>query len=212
MTDPNYTALLLIVDRSGSMSSIRDDMVGGLQKLVDDQAASPGKLTVDIVTFDDRIEHTHKFENATEVTVTLEPRGMTALWDAIGVSVSKFGAALGDMTEQERPATVQIVIVTDGMENASHEYTGNAINQMISHQRDTYSWDFVFLGANQDAVATARELGIDGDAAMTYSADAESVDAMHVATSRYIHSVRVGDREGFTAGERAASMHSDAQA
>ncbi|WP_430868732.1 VWA domain-containing protein [Demequina aurantiaca] len=207
MTDPNYTALLLIVDRSGSMMQIRDDMVGGLQKLVDDQASTPGKLTVDIVTFDDKIEHTHSFADPTEVIVELEPRGMTALWDAIGIAVNNFGAALASLDELHRPDMVQVVIVTDGMENSSQEYTGAQVNKAITHQRDTYKWDFVFLGANQDAVATAQELGIDGDAAMTYSVDIEAVGAMHDATSRYIHSVRAGAREGFSPDERAASMN-----
>ena len=206
MTDPNYTALLLIVDRPGSMMQIRDGMVGGLQKLVDDQAATPGKLTVDIVTFDDKIEHTHAFANPAVVTVELEPRGMTALWDAIGIAVHDFGEALASLDEQKRPDMVQVIIVTDGMENASREYTGGQINSAISHQRDTYKWDFIFLGANQDAVVTAAELGIDGVAAMTYGLDVESVGGMHEATSRYIHSVRAGAREGFSVDERAASM------
>ena len=114
MTDPNYTAMLLVIDRSGSMAGIRDDMVGGLTTMLAEQAAEPGLLTVDIVTFDTEIETQCSLADPKNVTISLEPRGATALFDAIGQSVTGFGRVLAALPEHARPETVQVVVVTDG--------------------------------------------------------------------------------------------------
>ncbi|TFC42641.1 VWA domain-containing protein [Cryobacterium sp. TMT1-21] len=202
MTDPNYTALLLVIDRSGSMSSIRDDMVGGLTAMIAEQAAGPGLLTVDIVTFDDEIEHTHTLADPATVSVELEPRGMTALHDAIGVAVTGFGQTLRALPEHARPDTVQVVVVTDGGENASHEYTAAAVRALVTQQTREYSWDFVFLGANQDAVLTGADLGFDADSSMTFAAASDEVAALSVNLGRYVTDVRKKDKRGFTSEER----------
>src|SRR5688572_16375126 len=97
MTDPNYTALLLVIDRSGSMAVIRDDMVGGITTMLAEQATQPGKLTVDVVTFDTEIETQCSLADPRDVEVVLEPRGATALFDAIGQSVTAFGRVLASM-------------------------------------------------------------------------------------------------------------------
>ena len=168
MTDPNYTAMLIILDRSGSMSDIRDDMVGGLEQLLATQAAEPGLLTVDIVTIDDQIELTHSFAQPEDVKIELIPRGSTALYDAVGRSLNGLGEALAKLTEHARPGTVLVTIVTDGMENASSEYTPDVIAKLITRQRDTYNWDISFLGANQDAILEVRKIGIGADDVLTY--------------------------------------------
>ncbi|TFD31320.1 vWA domain-containing protein [Cryobacterium cryoconiti] len=205
MTDPNYTALLLVIDRSGSMSSIRDDMVGGLTAMLAEQAAEPGLLTVDIVTFDDEIEHTHTLADPSDITIELDPRGMTALHDAIGVAVTGFGATLRGLPEHARPGTVQVVVVTDGGENSSAEYTAAAVRDLINRQSSAYSWDFVFLGANQDAVLTGSALGFDADSSMTFAAAPGEVAMMSANLGRYVTDVRKKEKRGFTAEERIES-------
>lgn len=202
MTDLDYTALLLIIDRSGSMADIRDDMVGGLTTMLADQATRPGLLTVDLVTFDDQIELVQTMAAVSAVTIELEPRGSTALFDAIGISVQRFGAALKALPEHARPGTVQVVVVTDGEENASREYTASAVRSLVTAQGEKYNWDFVFLGANQDAVLAGAELGFDGASSMTFGAAGDQVQAMSGSLSRYVGDVRSKTKRGFTDDER----------
>jgi Mg-chelatase subunit ChlD len=202
MTDSNYTALLLVIDRSGSMTTIRDDMVGGLQTMLAEQAAQPGMLTVDVVIFDTEIEHTHSFADPKETQVVLEPRGGTALHDALGLSINQFGTALAALPEHARPETVQVVVVTDGFENSSREYTAATVRALIEQQKEKYGWDFVFLGANQDAVVTGRDLGFDAQSSMTYAAAPDAVSSMVKSTSRYISDVRGKRKKGFSEEER----------
>lgn len=202
MTDPNYTAMLLVIDRSGSMTSIRDDMVGGLTTLVAEQAAQPGMLTLDVVTFDDTVEWQCSLADAGTVTIALEPRGMTSLFDAIGLSVTEFGRTLSALPEHARPETVQVVVVTDGDENSSREYRADAVRALVTQQKEHYGWDFVFLGANQDAVLTGATLGFDNDSSMTYAAEPGAVGSLHTHLSRYVTDVRSKKKQGFTSEER----------
>lgn len=205
MTDSNYTALLLIIDRSGSMAGIRDDMVGGIESLLKQQAAAPGRLTVDVVAFDDRIEHTHAFADPAELNVVLEPRGMTALHDAMGTALTGFAAALGKLSDDRRPANVQVVVVTDGGENASREWSARQIKSLVELQR-LQGWDFVFLGADQDSVMVATELGFQAEKAMDYVRDAGAIDAMMGAVGAQLSQTRAGRRgRGFTAADRRAA-------
>jgi len=205
MTDPNYTALLLIIDRSGSMTSIRDEMVGSLTTLLREQAKQPGLLTADVVTFDDHIETTHVQADPKTLEVELVPRGMTALLDAIGIGVSQFGARLAAMPEHARPETVLVVVATDGMENSSHEWQPRAIKQLLDQQRDEYGWDFVFLGANQDAITTGAELGFARESAIDFDADAAGAQEVLRATSAYISTNRAGGRGAFTETDRRSA-------
>ncbi len=123
MADDNYTATLLVIDRSGSMTTIRDEMVGALTTLLEKQAAEEGMLTVDVVTFDNVIERQEHFADPTDVVIRLEPRGGTALYDALGIAIGEFGRELAALPEHARPGTVQVVVVTDGEENSSQEYS-----------------------------------------------------------------------------------------
>ena len=205
MTDSSYTALLFIVDRSGSMRGIRDDMVGGLSTILEQQKAQPGLLTVDVVTFDDRVEFTHKMANPDSVEVTLEPRGGTALHDAIGMAVNDFAERIDALPEHAKPQTIQVVVVTDGHENQSVEYSSEQVRQLISEKQADQRWDFVFLGANQDAVTTGGRLGFREDAAMTFSPRGSEIGHATASMSRYINDRRRGQRQGFTGEERARS-------
>ena len=205
MTDPTYTALLLIVDRSGSMQTIREDMIGGLNALIAEQSAEEGRLTVDIVTFDDEIEQQCTLADPASVTVVLDPRGSTALYDAIGVAVTRFGRTLSAMPEAARPGVVQVVVVTDGEENASREYRADTVRALVTRQSETYGWDFAFLGANQDAVLTGAALGFDADSSMTYAPSPDAVGSVSRSMSRYMKDVRSSTKRGFDAGERDAA-------
>lgn len=208
MTDENYTGLLLIIDRSGSMASIRDDMVGGLENLLEQQATEPGRASVDIVIFDDEIETTQVMASPAEVRVELQPRGRTALHDALGRSIADYGRRLAAMPEEERPGTVIVVVATDGLENASREYTAAQVRRMITHQRDAYGWDFVFLGANQDAVLTGTALGFAADSSIDFDADAQGAQAVSAAAARYVSARRTGRAAAFSSEDRSSSKRS----
>lgn len=210
MTDPNYTALLLIVDRSGSMSSIKSDMEGGLNALIADQLALPGLLTVDLFTFDTEVKHECSLTDPKDLQIKIEPRGGTALYDAIGIGVTEFGRSLAVMPEHARPETVQVIVVTDGEENSSVEYKASAIKKLVLSQKEEYKWDFVFLGANQDAVLNGVDLGFDAGSALTFAPGAGGVDASAKSMSRYMTDVRRKQKKLFLAEERIAALEAEA--
>jgi len=206
MTDLNYTAMLLVIDRSGSMAGIRDDMAGGLTTMLAEQAAEPGPLTVDIVTFDTEIETQCSLADPKNVTTQLEPRGGTALFDAIGQSVTGFGRALAMLPEHAWPESVQVVVVTDGDENSSCEFSLDAVRTLITRQKDQRSWDFVFLSANQDAVLSGENLGFDAGSFMTFMASADAVSNMSTSMGRDVKDVRGKTKLMFHDDERLSSM------
>jgi hypothetical protein len=205
MTDPNYTALLVVIDRSGSMSTIRDDMVGGIRSLIQTQAAQPGRLTIDLWSFDDIVENEYTMASPEEVDVRLVPRGSTALYDAIGRSVVRFGEQLEAMDEDARPGTVQVIVVTDGEENSSKEFSSADVKRLVTQQTDTYSWGFVFLGANQDAVLTGATLGFSPGSSLTYSAAPAQVAAATEALTNLISMRRAGADADFSETDRLAA-------
>lgn len=202
MPDNQYTALLLIIDRSGSMHSIREDMVGGLMNLLDEQRQLPGLVTVDLVIFDEVVETTHALANIENVIIELEPRGRTALHDAIGIGVTGFSQRIEQLPEHARPHTVQVVVVTDGLENSSSEYSDEQVKNIVETKQADSHWDFMFLGANQDAVLAGGSLGFRQDASMTFAASSAPVISASQAASRYISERRSGGRRGFTEKER----------
>lgn len=209
MTDPNYTALLLVIDRSGSMQSIKEDMEGGLATLLDEQMAEPGLLTVDMFTFDTQVERVCSIADPKSVSLVIEPRGSTALYDAIGIAVTEFGRTLAAMPEHARPETVQVIVVTDGHENASVEYKASVIKELVTIQKEEYKWDFVFLGANQDAVLSGVDLGFDAGSSMSFMPGAAGVDASAKSMSRYMSDVRRKQKKLFMAEERIAALEAE---
>jgi hypothetical protein len=181
MTNPNYTALLFIIDRSGSMSTIKDDMEGGINGVLEEQKKIPGEVTVDIAYFDDQITYDDRFLSLESASISIKPRGMTALHDAIVSSTRKFGDALSQLPEDERPGNVVVVIVTDGFENVSREFGIHDVKDTITLQQDTYNWKFVFLGANQDALQTGASFGLRKGSSYTYAATrGGTVDASNI--------------------------------
>lgn len=184
----------MVLDRSGSMESIADDTIGGFNKFLDDQKAVPGQATISLVQFDDKYEVVmdgSAIASANRLDrKTFVPRGSTALLDAIGRTINKTGDRIGKMEEKDRPEKVLFVIITDGQENASREFTNEKINEMISHQRDIYQWQFVFLAANQDAISTASKMGIGANASMTYAANSAGSKAAFASLSANTASLR----------------------
>jgi len=157
----DLTDIVVVLDRSGSMSSCRTDAEGGLNTFIEKQKAEPGRAVFTLVQFDNVYEFVHRGIPIDQVPrCVLEPRGGTALLDAIGQAINETGERLRKLPEAERPGLVVFVIITDGGENASTEFSNERIRSMVEHQSQVYNWQFMFLGANQDAFATAAGYGI----------------------------------------------------
>ncbi len=169
------TQLVFILDRSGSMAGLESDTIGGYNSLLEKQKKEEGEAIVTTVLFDDQYELLHDRINMNGVAPISEKeyyvRGSTALLDAIGNTIRKIGSVQKHTTEEERAEKVLFVITTDGMENASRHYGYNEVKGMIEHQKERYGWEFLFLGANIDAVETAEKFGIRADRAVSYHAD-----------------------------------------
>jgi hypothetical protein len=205
----NFTRIAIILDRSGSMQSCRESTVAGFNEFIRTQAELPGEAKVKLVQFDDRYETVFdmNLKSCPELTQnTFSPRGSTALLDAQGRTIVELGRELAALPEHERPAKVVVVTLTDGLENASKEYTLDRIGELIREQRDKYNWEFVFLGANQDAIATAAAMNIPQASAMTYATSPAEVRATMAAASRYVGDARAGVVPApFSPAERAAA-------
>lgn len=188
------TDITIILDRSGSMAIVANDTIGGFNRFIDDQKKTPGEARITLNQFDhefERVMDAADIQNASHLThETFVPRGNTALLDAIGRSIIETGKRLSSIPENDRPAKVVVVIITDGQENASREFTRAKIDEMISEQQKKYQWQFVFLGANQDAIATAASIGINRNAAMTYAANPHGTQESYRSLSRNMSAMR----------------------
>ncbi|MCA9122283.1 MAG: VWA domain-containing protein [Planctomycetaceae bacterium] len=168
----DLTDVTVVLDRSGSMSACREEAENGVNHFVEKQTKEPGDAVFSLVQFDTEYEFVHRGMPIEDVpTFHLVPRGMTALLDAVGRAINETGERLSKMPEVERPGLVVFVIVTDGQENSSHEFTKSQIKQMIEHQQSVYNWKFTFLGANQNSFAEAGGLGIARAATSDFSSD-----------------------------------------
>ncbi len=187
----DLTQLVFILDRSGSMAGLETDTIGGFNALLAKQKEEKGLAYVTTVLFDDRYEVLHDRENLAYVEpITAKEyfvRGSTALLDAIGRTVNCVDIAIARENEQDRPGKVMFVIITDGMENASREYSLSTIKRLIESHKEKDKWEFLFLGANIDAIATAANIGIDASRAANYHADspgtAQNFQTLHCAVS-----------------------------
>jgi hypothetical protein len=166
----DYTHISVVLDESGSMDVIKDATIEGFNDFVRKNRSLPGKTTTQLTRFNGKYAVGPVEEQAlTELTDrSYLPGGTTALYDAIGNTINSVGLSLSNMKEEERPDKVIFVIVTDGEENSSREFSRDQIFKMITLQTDTYKWDFVFMGANQDAYQVGTGLGINGINTITY--------------------------------------------
>lgn len=166
----DLTDITLVVDRSGSMKSMQKDAEGGVNTFVHRQVAEPGEAFVTLVQFDNEYEFVHKGIRAKDFPdYAMVPRGSTALLDAVGRAITETGVRLGAMHEKDRPGLVIFVVVTDGEENSSREFTRDAIREMIELQQSRYNWQFTFLGANQDSFAEAGQIGFSATGTANFS-------------------------------------------
>lgn len=193
----NLTEIVFILDRSGSMESLTEETIGGFNSLIEKQKNEEGDAMVTAVLFDDMYEilYDHIPINQVKRLTRKEyyARGCTALLDAAGRTITNVGKRLAETKEEERPGKIVVVITTDGYENASREYTKPQIRAMIEHQRDVYKWQFMFLGANIDAVSEADSLGIRPCMSATYSATNAGVNSTFRAMDKVIGFIRAND-------------------
>ena len=176
---PDLTEIAFVLDRSGSMNTIAGDAIGGFNTFLAQQQAQPGEARLTLVLFDHEYLIAHDNVDIHSVPPldagTYVPRGMTALLDAIGRTIDAIGARLANTPEEQRPGKIIVAILTDGMENASRDYNNRRVADMISHQQHKYAWEFIFLAANQDAIATAHILNIQVKDAIAFDATPQGV-------------------------------------
>ncbi len=210
MTNPRRTLIAVLLDRSGSMESVKSDTEGGFNAFVDAQRAEPGEALVTLAQFDTEYEVVYSNRPIADVPrLALQPRGGTALYDALGRLITDVGAELAALPEDDRPGTVIVVVLTDGHENSSREWTHAAVTAAIKRQENDYAWDFIFLGANMDAVAVGTSLGFAADRSMTWdTANGGAVHAM-ASTTSYVSRRRSAPAgapvEGFSTSDREAA-------
>ncbi|MGW0007785.1 vWA domain-containing protein [Nocardia grenadensis] len=186
MTNPDLTTIAVLLDRSGSMQTIKSDTEGGLAAYFEEQRQVEKAVRVTLAQFDTEYECVYSNVPIDQVPPpALQPRGGTALYDAIGRSVTDLGAELAARPEEERPGTVIVVVLTDGHENSSREWTHAAVRSLIEQQQNVYSWDFLFLGANMDAVEIGSGLGFAPQQSITYGAAPAGVAGVFRAAGAY---------------------------
>lgn len=179
MTDATYRHYILIVDRSGSMAELAGEATNGIAHFLSDQMTLGGKASVSLHQFDTEHDTIHDFTPlavAAASRYVLVPRGGTALNDAIGFAITTEGETLAKMAENDRPGKVVVLIVTDGKNNSSHEYSTAQIRAMITDQHDTWKWEFSYIGANVDAFAEGEARGINAAATLDYNATPSGQD------------------------------------
>ena len=190
----NITELVFILDRSGSLSGLEDDTIGGFNSMIEKQKKQDGDCYVSTVLFDDESEVLHDRVKLADISKMTDNdytvRGCTALIDAIGGAIHHIGNIHKYARPEDVPEHTMFIITTDGQENASHRYTSEQVKKMIEHRREKYGWEFLFIGANIDAVETAARYGIDKERAVNYNADSEGTRLNYEVMSETICSFR----------------------
>lgn len=190
----NLTEIVFILDRSGSMAGLEDDTIGGFNGMIEKQKQEQGDAYVSTILFDNDCEIVHDRVDIRKVPpMTREEyyvRGCTALLDAVGKAIHHIGNVHKYAREEDRPERTLFIITTDGMENASREYSYDWVRRMIEHEKEKYGWEFLFLGANIDAAREAARFGISEDRAANYHADREGTAVVYEAMSEAVCSVR----------------------
>lgn len=207
----DYTHIAIILDRTGSMEAIRDDTIGGFNAFLNAQKAEPGLATLTLVQFDsqDPYEVVHHFKPLADVPeLTREsfvPRASTPLLDAMGRGINDLEKSLVDLPENERPARVVMVIITDGQENASREFRKDQVEKMIREKQEKFAWQFVFLSADLNAIGDALQSGVPSASVMAHDLSERGVGAAWASLSRSVSDYRAARKEdvSFTEEDRA---------
>lgn len=188
------TEVVFILDRSGSMSGLEKDTIGGFNSMIGKQKGEDGEALISVVLFDDKTDviydrvDVNKIEPMTDKQYYV--RGCTALLDAIGGAIHHIGNVHKYIREEDRPEKTLFVITTDGMENASRQYDYSKVKKMVERQKDKYGWEFLFLGANIDAVEVAGHFGIGAERAINYECDSEGTALNFRVLSNTVSAVR----------------------
>lgn len=183
----NFIHICFIVDSSSSMSNAVSDVVGGFDKIIKEQRENDkGQCSISLFTFASNVEEKFIGKDVKEITkLDYNPSGMTAMNDGIGTAIDKIGAWLRDMKEEDRPSKNLIVIITDGQENHSKEYSLSKVQEMIKHQTEKYSWDFMYIGADVTEKKTADNLGITTRSFTSKADHFRNYDMLNNATTKY---------------------------
>lgn len=218
----NLTDITLLLDRSGSMASVRLETISGINHFMGEQKQAPGEACVSLIQFDDRYEpfmERVNVQNFRELSLeTYQPRGWTALYGAIGKAMEETGKRLAALAEKNRPAKVLFVIITDGHENYSQNvdwakpWDLARVKQEVEQQRSKYNWEFVFIGANQDAVLTSQSLGSPIANAMNYTANAVGTQSLYASLSVNTRSFRSGAKRDMSWEDSQKQQQEDAKA
>lgn len=209
-----YKDITILLDRSGSMSNMAADVIGGFNKFIEDQAALPGGCTLTLIQFDsgdvfDVVVAGRPIAQVPLLTkATFVPRGNTPLYDALYRAIEATGSRLAALPEQARPEKVVFVIITDGEENASRVHDQRACYEAIQHQTTVYQWEFVYLGANQDAFKVGAGIGIPRGTTMTYLPHGKQMLTNWGTLSANLRDVRTGTKisMNFTDEQRAKAL------
>ena len=190
----NLTEMVCILDRSGSMAGLESDTIGGFNAMIEKQKRAGGEALVSTVLFSNTSTVLHDRVNVQSIAPMTEndyqAGGCTALLDAVGQAIHHIGNVHKYAREEDRPEKTVFVITTDGMENASRLYTAEKIKAMIERQKEKYGWEFLFLGANIDAVETARHYGIDESRAVSYRSDSRGTQLNYEAVGDAVYAMR----------------------
>lgn len=190
----NLTELVFVLDRSGSMNGLEQDTIGGFNALIEKQKQEPGKVLISTVLFNQKIQIIHDRVDLDQVPPMTEqdyfPQGCTALLDALGGALHHIGSIHKYAREEDRPGKTIFVIITDGLENSSRRYSNQQVREMVERQQEQYGWEFLFLGANMDAIAQARNYGIAADRAVRYACDSEGTVLNYESVSNAVYSIR----------------------
>ena len=187
----NYTHVSMLLDRSGSMASIKNDTIGGVNSFIQEQKKLPGEMTLTLCQFDTEYDTINDAVNIQSVKPLTDenfvPRGPTALLDSAAKLIIETGKKIADMPEEKRPERVMVVIITDGEENASREQSLKSLADMVKHQEEKYGWQFLYIGANQDSFTEAGKMGMRG---VNYAANTRGTAAMYAAVTSNVSANR----------------------
>ncbi|MCQ2449277.1 MAG: hypothetical protein MJ132_03710 [Clostridia bacterium] len=190
----NITELVFILDRSGSMAGLESDTIGGFNAMIEKQRKEDGECFVSTVLFDNESEVLHDRVKLSEIEPMTDNdytvRGCTALLDAIGGAIHHIANIHKYARPEDVPAHTMFVITTDGNENASRRFSGKDVKKLIEQKKKKDGWEFLFIGANIDAVATAGRYGIDADRAVNYNADSQGTHVVYEAVAKAVGCVR----------------------
>lgn len=191
--DNKLTEIIFLLDRSGSMSGLESDTIGGFNSFIKKQSKL-GRTNLTTVLFDDKYQILHNGVDASTVILTDKDyytRGSTALLDAIGKTIVDVNYRLSKLNESDRPGKVIFVITTDGLENASREFTYEKVRQMINRQKELYNWEFIFIGANIDVAEESHNLGIHPSMSFSFQASPKGTDQMYNKVNHMVSEIRL---------------------